>query len=149
VVSGSLGKVVGFVGGLPNVKFNNIKEPVVVDYFVWNSEVNKNVAVSQIPLVHAWSISFYTFKKSVSSSINVLMGYHGNVEQIYLGPMLRNKMIDFAPIHQLACMQGANGEHYVYDEFQHDISRCDILKHLCCITNINTKIDTQTQTAVW
>jgi ATP-dependent DNA helicase PIF1 len=59
LANGSQGIIVGFVGGLPNVKFNNITEPIVVDYFVWNSEVNKNVSVSQIPLIYAWAITIH------------------------------------------------------------------------------------------
>tara|TARA_B110000211_G_C14066475_1_gene547885 strand:- start:42 stop:1400 length:1359 start_codon:yes stop_codon:yes gene_type:complete len=59
LANGSQGIIVGFVDGLPNVKFNNITEPIVVDYFVWNSEVNKNVAVSQIPLIYAWAITIH------------------------------------------------------------------------------------------
>tara|TARA_B110000259_G_scaffold53977_1_gene63631 strand:- start:260 stop:1618 length:1359 start_codon:yes stop_codon:yes gene_type:complete len=59
LANGSQGIVTGFVAGLPKIKFNNITEPIVVDYFVWNSEVNKNVAVSQIPLIYAWAITIH------------------------------------------------------------------------------------------
>jgi ATP-dependent DNA helicase PIF1 len=59
LANGSQGIIVGFVDGLPKVKFNNITEPIVVDYFIWNSEVNKNVAVSQIPLIYAWAITIH------------------------------------------------------------------------------------------
>jgi hypothetical protein len=103
LVSGSLGIIVGFVGGLPNVKFNNIKEPVVIDYFVWNSKVNKNVAVSQIPLIYAWSITNYTFKKYVSYSINVLTGYSDDDTNDfeYVPPSLRGLPLEFAPANLL------------------------------------------------
>ena len=59
LANGSQGIVVGFVGGQPEVKFNNITEPIVVDTFVWYSEVNKNLAVSQIPLIYAWAITIH------------------------------------------------------------------------------------------
>ena len=59
LANGSQGVVVGFKGGLPEIKFNNIRDPIIVDYFVWNSEVNKNVAVSQIPLIYAWAITIH------------------------------------------------------------------------------------------
>lgn len=59
LANGSQGIVTGFVAGLPKIKFNNITEPIVVDYFIWNSEVNKNVAVSQIPLIYAWAITIH------------------------------------------------------------------------------------------
>ena len=59
LANGSQGIVVGFKGGLPEIKFNNIRDPIIVDYFVWNSEVNKNVAVSQIPLIYAWAITIH------------------------------------------------------------------------------------------
>jgi ATP-dependent DNA helicase PIF1 len=59
LANGSQGIIVGFVDGLPKIKFNNITEPIVVDYFIWNSEVNKNVAVSQIPLIYAWAITIH------------------------------------------------------------------------------------------
>tara|TARA_B110000967_G_C18889941_1_gene566616 strand:+ start:1641 stop:2999 length:1359 start_codon:yes stop_codon:yes gene_type:complete len=59
LANGSQGIVVGFTNNLPLVKFNNIIEPIVVNYYNWNSEVNKNVAVSQIPLIYAWAITIH------------------------------------------------------------------------------------------
>jgi ATP-dependent DNA helicase PIF1 len=59
LANGSQGIVVGFNYGLPLVKFNNITEPIVVGPFIWKSEVNKNVAVSQIPLIYAWAITIH------------------------------------------------------------------------------------------
>ena len=59
LANGSQGIVVGFSNNLPLVKFNNIIEPILVNYYNWNSEVNKNVAVSQIPLIYAWAITIH------------------------------------------------------------------------------------------
>ena len=59
IANGSQGIVVGFRNGLPLIKFNNIKEPVCIDYYVWISETNKKVAVSQIPLIYAWAITIH------------------------------------------------------------------------------------------
>ena len=59
LANGSQGIVVGFSNNLPLVKFNNIIQPIVVNYYNWNSEVNKNVAVSQIPLIYAWAITIH------------------------------------------------------------------------------------------
>ena len=59
IANGSQGIVVGFNNYLPLVKFNNIIEPILINYYNWNSEVNKNVAVSQIPLIYAWAITIH------------------------------------------------------------------------------------------
>ena len=59
IANGSQGIVVGFEMGLPLVKFNNIEKPMLVGPFVWNSESNKNVSVSQIPLIYAWAITIH------------------------------------------------------------------------------------------
>ena len=59
IANGSQGIVVGFNNNLPLVKFNNIIEPILINYYNWNSEVNKNVAVSQIPLIYAWAITIH------------------------------------------------------------------------------------------
>ena len=59
IANGSQGIVVGFEMGLPSVKFNNIEKPMLVGPFVWNSETNKNVSVSQIPLIYAWAITIH------------------------------------------------------------------------------------------
>ena len=45
--------------GLPLVKFNNIEKPMLVGSFIWNSESNKNISVSQIPLIYAWAITIH------------------------------------------------------------------------------------------
>jgi ATP-dependent DNA helicase PIF1 len=59
IANGSQGIVVGFRNDLPLIKFNNISDPICVDYFVWNSETNKKVAVAQIPLIYAWAITIH------------------------------------------------------------------------------------------
>lgn len=59
IANGSQGIVVGFEMGLPLVKFNNIEKPMLVGPFTWNSESNKNVSVSQIPLIYAWAITIH------------------------------------------------------------------------------------------
>ena len=41
------------------VKFNNISEPMLIGYYNWNSETNKSVCVSQIPLIYAWAITIH------------------------------------------------------------------------------------------
>tara|TARA_B110001450_G_C17640170_1_gene489015 strand:+ start:84 stop:1439 length:1356 start_codon:yes stop_codon:yes gene_type:complete len=59
IANGSQGIVVGFEMGLPLVKFNNIEYPLLVGPFTWNSESNKNISVSQIPLIYAWAITIH------------------------------------------------------------------------------------------
>ena len=59
IANGSQGIVVGFKNGLPLVKFNNINESIVIERFIWNSEKNKNISVSQIPLIYAWAITIH------------------------------------------------------------------------------------------
>ena len=59
VANGSQGIIIGFEKGLPLIKFNNIETPIIIDYYVWNSETNKNVSVSQIPLIYAWAITIH------------------------------------------------------------------------------------------
>ena len=59
IANGSQGIIVGFENGLPLVKFNNICEPMLIGYHNWNSETNKNVCVSQIPLIYAWAITIH------------------------------------------------------------------------------------------
>ena len=59
IANGSQGIVIGFNMGLPLVKFNNIDNPITIGYYIWNSETNKNVSVSQIPLIYAWAITIH------------------------------------------------------------------------------------------
>jgi len=59
IANGSQGIIIGFENGLPLVKFNNINEPIVIGRYVWNSESNKNICVSQIPLIYAWAITIH------------------------------------------------------------------------------------------
>ena len=59
IANGSQGIIIGFTNGLPLIQFNNIEKPIIIDYYVWNSETNKNVSVSQIPLIYAWAITIH------------------------------------------------------------------------------------------
>jgi len=59
IANGSQGIIVGFENNLPLVKFNNIKEPICIGYHNWSSETNKNICVSQIPLIYAWAITIH------------------------------------------------------------------------------------------
>ena len=58
VVNGSQGVVVGFVGELPLVQFNNGPRRTV-GYHVWPSEVIPNLGVKQLPLIYAWAITIH------------------------------------------------------------------------------------------
>jgi ATP-dependent DNA helicase PIF1 len=60
IANGSQGIIVGFdEHSLPYVQFNNIKEPILIDYYIWKSETNKNVGLSQIPLIYSWAITIH------------------------------------------------------------------------------------------
>jgi len=60
IANGSQGIVVGFnEKSMPCVKFNNIANPIIVANFVWKSEHNKRVGVSQIPLIYSWAITIH------------------------------------------------------------------------------------------
>jgi ATP-dependent DNA helicase PIF1 len=60
IANGSQGTVVGFnEKNMPCVKFNNITNPIVITNFIWKSEHNKRVAVSQIPLIYSWAITIH------------------------------------------------------------------------------------------
>jgi ATP-dependent DNA helicase PIF1 len=60
IANGSQGIVVGFnEKSMPCVKFNNIANPIIVTNFVWKSEHNKRVGVSQIPLIYSWAITIH------------------------------------------------------------------------------------------
>ena len=60
IANGSQGIIMGFnEDNLPYVKFNNSKEPILIDYYIWKSEVNKMVGVSQIPLIYSWAITIH------------------------------------------------------------------------------------------
>ena len=60
IANGSQGIVVGFnEKSMPCVKFNNIVNPITVTNFIWKSEHNKRVGVSQIPLIYSWAITIH------------------------------------------------------------------------------------------
>jgi len=60
IANGSQGIVVGFnEKSMPCVKFNNIANPITVANFIWKSEHNKRVGVSQIPLIYSWAITIH------------------------------------------------------------------------------------------
>ncbi len=59
IANGSQGIIVNFENGLPLVKFNNIDNPIIVGPHIWKSETNRNVCVSQIPLIYAWAITIH------------------------------------------------------------------------------------------
>ena len=60
IANGSQGIIVGFnEDNLPYVKFNNSKEPILIDYYIWKSEVHKSIGVSQIPLIYSWAITIH------------------------------------------------------------------------------------------
>jgi ATP-dependent DNA helicase PIF1 len=60
IANGSQGIIVGFnEKNLPYVQFNNIKEPILIDYYIWKSETNKSVGLSQIPLIYSWAITIH------------------------------------------------------------------------------------------
>jgi len=60
IANGSQGIIVGFnEHNLPYVKFNNSKDHILIDYYIWKSETNKNVGLSQIPLIYSWAITIH------------------------------------------------------------------------------------------
>jgi len=60
IANGSQGVIVGFnEHNLPYVQFNNCKDPTLIDYYIWKSEVNKMVGLSQIPLIYSWAITIH------------------------------------------------------------------------------------------
>jgi ATP-dependent DNA helicase PIF1 len=58
VVNGSQGIIVGFVGELPLVQFNNGTKRTV-GYHIWASENVPNFGIKQIPLIYAWAITIH------------------------------------------------------------------------------------------
>jgi ATP-dependent DNA helicase PIF1 len=60
IANGSQGVVVSFnQKNLPYVKFNNIEEPILIDYYIWKSEFNKRVGLMQLPLIYSWAITIH------------------------------------------------------------------------------------------
>jgi ATP-dependent DNA helicase PIF1 len=60
IANGSQGIIVGFNDkNLPYVKFNNCKDHILIDYYIWKSETNKSVGLSQIPLIYSWAITIH------------------------------------------------------------------------------------------
>ena len=58
VVNGSQGVVVGFIGELPLVQFNNGPRRTV-GYHIWASEAIPTIGVKQMPLIYAWAITIH------------------------------------------------------------------------------------------
>ena len=60
IANGSQGIIVGFNNKkMPYVKFNNIEEPILLDYYIWKSEFNKRVGLMQLPLIYSWAITIH------------------------------------------------------------------------------------------
>jgi ATP-dependent DNA helicase PIF1 len=60
IANGSQGIIVSFNDKkMPYVKFNNIKEPILIDYYIWKSEFNKRVGLMQLPLIYSWAITIH------------------------------------------------------------------------------------------
>lgn len=60
IANGSQGIIVSFnESNLPYVQFNNCKDPILIDYYIWKSETNKSVGLSQIPLIYSWAITIH------------------------------------------------------------------------------------------
>lgn len=60
IANGSQGIIVGFnEHNLPYVQFNNCKDHILIDYYIWKSETNKKVGLSQIPLIYSWAITIH------------------------------------------------------------------------------------------
>lgn len=60
IANGSQGIIVGFnERNLPYVQFNNCKDHILIDYYIWKSETNKKVGLSQIPLIYSWAITIH------------------------------------------------------------------------------------------
>jgi ATP-dependent DNA helicase PIF1 len=60
IANGSQGIIVDFNNKkMPYVKFNNIEEPILIDYYIWKSEFNKRVGVMQLPLIYSWAITIH------------------------------------------------------------------------------------------
>ena len=60
IANGSQGIIVSFNDKkLPYVKFNNIKEKILIDYYIWKSEFNKRVGLMQLPLIYSWAITIH------------------------------------------------------------------------------------------
>ena len=60
IANGSQGIIVDFNNKkMPYVKFNNIEEPILIDYYIWKSEFNKRVGLMQLPLIYSWAITIH------------------------------------------------------------------------------------------
>jgi len=60
IANGSQGIIVSFNDKkMPYVKFNNIEEPILIDYYIWKSEFNKRVGLMQLPLIYSWAITIH------------------------------------------------------------------------------------------
>ena len=58
IVNGSQGTVIGFVDGLPVVRFTNGSERKI-EFHKWCSEAIPFIAVRQLPLIYAWAITIH------------------------------------------------------------------------------------------
>ena len=58
IVNGSQGIIIGFINNYPRVKFNNGEIRTMTEH-IWTSERLPCIAVSQIPLIHAWAITIH------------------------------------------------------------------------------------------
>lgn len=59
LVNGTQGIVVDFnKNGLPIIQLNNGSKRLI-DYHIWLSEINLNIAIKQIPLIYAWALTIH------------------------------------------------------------------------------------------
>ena len=58
IVNGSQGLIIDFVNHYPLVKFNNGCIKLITPH-VWRSERLSCIAISQLPLIHAWAITIH------------------------------------------------------------------------------------------
>jgi len=60
IANGSQGIVVSFSSNdMPIVKFNDIEEPIEIKMNIWELELNRLIAIQQIPLIYGWAITIH------------------------------------------------------------------------------------------